>query len=298
MNLRDLEAFLAVVETGSVGAAARQLHLTQPAVTRRVQNLERDLGATLLRRDSKPPRPSVDGEVVATAGRNVLRAVEDLRASIAVDGEPSGLLRLGLAQAVGEMALGKPIGVLRRAYPRLSLQLHSGWTPELIAQVAAGALDAAAVLLRAGREPADEVTGEPVTTEEVLVVASERLDIPNAVRLRDLAHIPWVLNPEGCGYRTAIRRALERQQLPFCVAVDIIGPDAQLSTVAEGVGLGLVPARALAVSRYLPRLRAIVVEDFRFSVRIWVLTRRALGRLQAPVACFRAALGETLASVD
>ena len=133
MNLRDLEAFMAVVDTGSIGAAARRLNLTQPAVTRRVQNLEQDLGAPLLRRESKPPRLTIDGEIVAVSGRQVLRAVDDLRAGVAAEGEPIGQLRLGVAQAVGDLALGKPIGALRAAYPQLAVQLVSGWTRTLLA---------------------------------------------------------------------------------------------------------------------------------------------------------------------
>ena len=56
MNIPDLDAFIAVVETGSIGGAARRLNLTQPGVTRRVQALEQTLGTALLDRRSKPPR--------------------------------------------------------------------------------------------------------------------------------------------------------------------------------------------------------------------------------------------------
>jgi DNA-binding transcriptional LysR family regulator len=79
------------------------------------------------------------------------------------------------------------------------------------------------------------------------------------------------------------------------VAVDIIGPETQLSAVAEGVGLGLVPRRALTASRFRTALREIAVEDFRFAVAVWVVEAPALGRLQGPIACFRRALAATLA---
>ena len=295
MNLRDLEAFMAVVDTGSIGAAARRLNLTQPAVTRRVQNLEQDLGAPLLRRESKPPRLTIDGEIVAVSGRQVLRAVDDLRAGVAAEGEPNGQLRLGVAQAVGDLALGKPIGALRAAYPQLAVQLVSGWTRTLLAQVGGGGLDAAAILLREGVAPPADVAGHPVSREEIVVVAAKRLALPPAARLSDLRGHAWVLNPEGCGYRTAIRRALEREGAAFTVAVDIIGLDPQLSTVAEGVGLGLVPKRVLATSRFRDVLQAVALEDFQFGVTIWVVGGRALGRLAAPVTCFRDALAAALA---
>jgi DNA-binding transcriptional LysR family regulator len=195
MNLTDLETFLAVAEAGSVGGAARRLNLTQPAVSRRVQSLERDLGTTLLRRDSKPPRLTADGEATVVAGRRVREAVDALRASVAIDAEPVGQLRLGIAQAVGDLVLGKPIGVLRAAYPRLSLALHSGWSPELLAQVEGGALDGAAVLLRAGSTPPSELRGELLSTEDIIVVGSAVRASPTAAR----SAARWT--GKGCRFR-------------------------------------------------------------------------------------------------
>lgn len=294
MNLHDLDAFLAVAETGSVGAAGRRLNLTQPAVTRRIQNLERQLAATLLYRDSKPLRLTSAGETVVIAGRQVRRAVDDLRAALSSDGEPVGLLRLGLAQAIGDLALGAPIGVLRRAYPRLTLTLHSGWTETLLKQLAVGALDAAALLLPAGAEPPPEFAGTAVSSEQICIVVARDVVLPETVRIRDLAGHPWVVNPEGCGYRRAIGRVLQRQGLPFVAAVDIIGAELQLSAVAEGAGLGLVPARVLAQSRWREKVRAVTVADFHFEVTIWVVMRPHIGRLEAPVRQFGEALRDAL----
>jgi DNA-binding transcriptional LysR family regulator len=61
LNTRDLEAFVAVVESGSMVRAAEKLHLTQPGLTRRVQNLESTLGNELLDRQSKPLKPTAAG---------------------------------------------------------------------------------------------------------------------------------------------------------------------------------------------------------------------------------------------
>jgi len=61
MNTRDLEAFLAVVETGSIVGASARLHLTQPGVSRRIQSLEEQLGVSLLDRQSKPLKPTAAG---------------------------------------------------------------------------------------------------------------------------------------------------------------------------------------------------------------------------------------------
>jgi DNA-binding transcriptional LysR family regulator len=73
MNTNDLVAFVAVVETGSIVAASARLNLTQPGVTRRVQNLEDMLGVELLDRQSKPLKPTAAGREAYEQGSQVRR---------------------------------------------------------------------------------------------------------------------------------------------------------------------------------------------------------------------------------
>ena len=74
MNIHDLEAFVAVVETGSIVAASARINLTQPGITRRIQNLEDSLGIALLDRQSKPLRPTAAGREAYEHGRRGLRS--------------------------------------------------------------------------------------------------------------------------------------------------------------------------------------------------------------------------------
>src|SRR5216684_3487649 len=90
MNLIDLEAFVSVVDHGSIVAAAAALHLTQSAVTRRVQSLEDMLGVSLLDRQTRPLQPTLAGRETYEFARPVLSSVSDLKAAITQNGEPSG----------------------------------------------------------------------------------------------------------------------------------------------------------------------------------------------------------------
>lgn len=294
MNLHELEAFVAVVETGSVGAAAARLRLTQPAVTRRLQALETDLGTRLLDRETRPPRLTADGRAVLDRARLLLRGIDDLRASVTPDAGPCGELRLGVTPGVSDLALGKPIGALRREFPQLALRLHSPWSNALLSDLRAGTVDAAAVLLPAGRTPPADLAGTSIGGDQVKVAASRRLRLPPRPRLADLAGQPWVLSPEGCYYHTSIGRAMTRANLPFQVAVDLFGPEQQLALVAEGIGLGLLPARVIARSRHRRSLKTLDIVDFDLAVDLWVLHKPPLGRLAPAVECFSAALAEGL----
>src|SRR6516225_8856091 len=96
MNTRDIEAFLAVVDTGSIVGAAARLNLTQPGVTRRVQNLEQTLGIDLLDRQSKPLTPTSAGREAYALGRRVVASVDDLKSGLKPDSPPTGDFRVGL----------------------------------------------------------------------------------------------------------------------------------------------------------------------------------------------------------
>jgi DNA-binding transcriptional LysR family regulator len=109
VNLIDLEAFVSVVDHGSIVAAAATLHLTQSAVTRRIQNLEDTLGIPLLDRETRPLQPTPAGQETYEFARPVLNSVSDLKAAVMQNGEPSDDFRFGLPRSFGDKALGGPI---------------------------------------------------------------------------------------------------------------------------------------------------------------------------------------------
>src|SRR4051794_40414058 len=129
MNVHDLEAFVAVVETGSISGASARLNLTQPGVTRRIQNLEDRLGTAVLDRQTKPLRPTSSGRGAYEQGRRVLRSLEDLKASLTPQGDVRGEFRLGIMPYLSDAALALPLDRLRQEFPQLTLRITSGWSP-------------------------------------------------------------------------------------------------------------------------------------------------------------------------
>src|SRR3569623_1137706 len=119
MNTHDLVAFVAVGESGSIGAAASRLNLTLPGVTRRIQNLEEMLGAQLLDRMSKPLTPTAAGHEAYEQGRRLLRMLDDLKAGVANDGLVRGEFRLGLTTFLSEAGLSGPLAAVRAEFPAL-----------------------------------------------------------------------------------------------------------------------------------------------------------------------------------
>jgi DNA-binding transcriptional LysR family regulator len=296
MNTRDLEAFVAVVESGSIVAASARLNLTQPGVTRRVQNLENMLGAALLDRQSKPLKPTFAGREAYEQGRRALRALETLKASVAPDGEVGGEFRLGIMPYLSDTALAAPLDRLRAAFPALTLRIVSGWSTRLVEQVLRSELDAAALCLADGVAPPETLASEDLGVQQVLLVAARSLNVPKPATLADLAKFPWVMNENGCGFRAFLRHRFEAARLPFDVGVEAISADLRLSLVARGLGIGVMTAAAFARSERRAELELVESPDFRPQVRAWMLHRPPAGRLARPIGVFRDALLEALQS--
>nr|GEZ59308.1 LysR family transcriptional regulator [Tanacetum cinerariifolium] len=107
MKIDDIDAFVAVIRCQSISHAAESLELTQPAITRRVQNFEQALGVELFDRNTKPLKPTPMGTQVYQKCLAILREMDALRELVASDTPPSGLLRLGAANHRRRGAAGR-----------------------------------------------------------------------------------------------------------------------------------------------------------------------------------------------
>jgi len=275
--------------------AAEKLHLTQPGLTRRVQNLETMLGVELLDRQSKPLKPTAAGNEVYALARTVLRAVDDLLVVASPESEPSGELRIGMPPFLAEVGLEKPVDLLRGAFPRLTLRVTAGWSPALIQSVERAMLDASIVLMPSGFAPPETLNGTRLAFLPTVIVAARTLGLPDTpVTLADLARYEWVLNQDGCGMRSVLRRALEAAGMPFNVAVEAFGSELQLSLVARGLGIGLVTPDMLERTAHRTALQVIETTDFRTGVDVWFIHGSVPARLMRAIDLLRFALTEVL----
>ncbi|MCF6102077.1 LysR family transcriptional regulator [Mesorhizobium muleiense] len=293
MNIPDIEAFVALAETGSVNRAALRLNLTQPAVTRRIQSFEAAMGgAVLLDRRSKPSTLTPEGRRVLESCRQVLKAMAELKLN-ALGGPLSGEIRLGIAHGLAERALDGPIDALRQRFPSIRPRVISHWTTWLIEQVRNGTLDCAVGLVADDSTVPSSIHSTAIGIERIVVVAASEAVISSPKRclsLRDLAGSDWILNPQGCGYRDAIQRAFDQTSIPLRIVAEVFGHDLQLSLVSRGAGLGLVPRRHINNSPYRRRLRVLKLTDFDFQVAIAMLHGGTLGRLAPVIEHFQSAL--------
>ncbi|WP_161602383.1 LysR family transcriptional regulator [Tautonia marina] len=125
MELRQLRHVLTLVEVGNYHRAAERLQLTQPALSKSIQQLERELGVSLFDRHGKTVVPTVFGELVARSSQDVITTIDGMTRAIRkyVDLE-DGELSLGAGSYVSDVWLGPVVGRVMRRFPQLRLTLH------------------------------------------------------------------------------------------------------------------------------------------------------------------------------
>ena len=286
--LDEIRTFVVLAESGSLQRAAERLFLTPSAVTRQIQRLEATLKTSLLDRRVKPGRITREGRAVLDGGRHMLRIMDDLKATGSQEAEPSGVFSIGLSHALAQPSLVASIQRLTSRFPRLQPVLSTGLRQELMQHVRTGELDVALAFLSTTDTPPADVASSVLATERLVLVKAKGPH-PRARRGAKPAKgdldARWVLNPPGCFIRQSLEATLRERGAPFDVAAAINNIDMQVSLVASGIGLGLIPARFLASHPRRRQLERVTRSGLSIEASIVFMHAGHLGRL-APAATF------------
>ena len=294
----ELRTFLTVSSVGSIQGATRHLPFTQSAITRQIQRLEAELRCTLLDRSVKPPRLTRDGEEVRARGKVLIEEVEAFRTSFDPAAEPEGLLRLGIAHAAldwrGSNAVAQAIVQMTRVYPKVTVRLSAGWTPRLLSDVLDGSLDAALVLGRTGAPWPANATIAPIAGDVLVGVAPRTLGVSRRTAFVDLFDRPWVLNPDGCGYRALLGSLATSMRRSIHVVAEVQGASLQRELVLAGLGIGLVPeAVARAWMSQRPGGNDLIIvrpKGEPFAITAALISTETTQRLDRPIQAMGSAL--------
>jgi DNA-binding transcriptional LysR family regulator len=199
MELRELRAFVAVVEEGGLSAASRRLRVSQPSLTQTVHALERELGIPLLTRTSTGTVPTEAGRTLLAEGRAVLARYEQAVAAVARHGSTGGgVLRLGVPLELPPDLLARPFAELAKACPDTRVSARHLATAAQFAALRAGELDVGLVREHPIGLDLDAVlvVDEPLGVLLATSVVGERAGA-DGVRLEALAGLDWIGFPRS-----------------------------------------------------------------------------------------------------
>lgn len=242
INLRQIEAFRAVFQTGSMTAAAALMGVTQPAVSRLIRDLEAEINLPLF--DRKAGKVAITPDAVALY-REVQRSFHGLdriaRAAAELGGKREGDLRIASSVGPSFHALPPVLARFREAWPGVRLSLHTCPSPEVLDLVALRQADVG-IAVAPAEAPGVEIEPLPGPDAVCVMPAGHPLAARRAVRPRDLAGVPMLMISS---YSLLQQRIMQRFESAG-VRLDVVGESSYsapiCALVAEGMGVSVVDA--------------------------------------------------------
>ncbi len=271
MDLRHLDALLAIDRLGSFTAAADELHTVQSNVSDMVRQLETELGVPLLVRGRRGADATEFGRVVLERARRIRAELDALHQDISmIQGLEVGRATLGVVGTISRRLVPLVVADLRAHARGVHLRVNEGASERLVAEVAAHDLAQAVVT-----EPVTDarlIVEHLLEEEMVAVVPRESVLGSGPILLAQLAGERMILPPLGNPLRAEIDLALHAAGLHFDVPVEIEGVRLIADLIAAGEGVTIFPASAAPAAE--PHLRAVPIADMP-PRRLALVTARA-----------------------
>jgi DNA-binding transcriptional LysR family regulator len=282
MDLVLLRSFLAVAETGAITEAAEQIGVTQPALSRRLQQLEEHLGVALLVRGRKGVTLTEIGRLVYSEAQGIVARYEQMRETVASHQRlEGGTVRIGGGATAVSYILPEAIAAFQTAHPQVRFQLREAGSSEIADDVITGQLELGVVTLPV-RDRELDLT--PLTTDRVVLVG--RRDHPLArqrrVRIQDLADQAFVAFEAGSALRQIIDSKLREAGVEMNVVMELRSIPAILRMVMTTGNLAFVSQLGMQDQQEVLELP---VHGLRIERRLAVIARRGT-RLSPAAAAF------------
>ncbi|MGE6790750.1 transcriptional regulator, LysR family [Pseudomonas guineae] len=236
MDLATLNAFIAIAELGSFSEAAERLHLTQPAVSKRIASLEQQLNVRLFDRLGREVSLTEAGRALLPRAYQILNVLDDTRRALTnLNGEISGRLTLATSHHIGLHRLPPLLRTFTRAHPQVALDIQFLDSEVAYEEVLHGRAELAVITL--APETREPVHAVPVWDDPLDFVAAPEHELARngAISLADIAHHPAVFPGGNTFTHHIVQRLFEAQGLTPNIAMSTN----YLETIKMMVSIGL-----------------------------------------------------------
>ncbi len=282
---RQLQVFVQVATLGSVRAAAGHLHLTQPAASMALRDMEHQLGAPVFDRERGRLHLNPRGRELLPLAQELLERYAEFGRHGAGDAALGGELRVGTSNTVGNYRVGELLGRFVEAHPQVTIRLRVANTEAIAAAMLDHALDVGCV---EGPVTHPQLEVRPWRTDMLVVCA--RPDHPLAGRRRlaaaHFAGARWVLREPGSATRALSERALG-QLPPGLTVLELDQIEAIKQAVVAGLGIACLPAVAVTDAVTAGRLKVLHTPFLDLTRQLSILLHRQKYRGAAMEAFLR-----------
>ena len=285
LDLRLLRSFLAVARCGKVSTAAKQLNLSQPAVTAHLRRLEEIVGKPLVSRSTRGVKLTTHGHALRTFSADIQNTLSRIEASFHTEHKLSGALRFGASLTIASHVIPSFLAEFSRVYPRVEIELRVDNTEVVLESVRESFYPFGLV---EGSPRAAGLRLEEFVADEVVLVAGTNPTfrkyqqlVASVAKAQDLYHLPLIWRESGSGTRAVVEGALRKLGIQIKrLAYQYVMADIEAIKTAtiHCMGLAFLSRWSVKNELALGQLRLVGISDL--MVRrgfYWVLPSGALG---------------------
>lgn len=285
MTFRQLKVFEAVARHLSFTRAAEELHLTQPAVSMQVKQLEQNVGLSLFEQLGKKIYLTEAGDELRRYARNIEAELAEAEQVLdELKGVSGGKLKITVATTVNYFA-PKLLAGYCREFPDVKVSLDVTNRKVLLRQLEDNETD---IVLMGRPPPGLDVDADPFMENPLVVIAApdHALARRRKLKLQDLSEETFITREQGSGTRSTVERFLAERNATPAYEIEMNSNEAIKQSVEAGLGIGVVSEHTVELELETGRLIILPVEGFPI-MRRWYVVNRQGKRLSAAAQAFR-----------
>jgi DNA-binding transcriptional LysR family regulator len=255
IDLDSIKAFVAVAETGSFSIAASRLHLTQPAVSKRIAMLEGQMDVRLFDRIGRTITLTEAGRELAPRARHILHEVDDTQRAIRnLSGMIAGRLSLATSHHIGLWRLPRVLKAYSEQFPEVALDLHFMDSEVAHEQIKQGNLELGIITMAPHGH--SRLTAHPVWTDELVFVCApdHSLSQFDQISLEQIAEYPAILPDMSTFTGRIVKQLFEDQGLGINVSMSTNYLETIKMLISIGLGWSVLPRSMLDTNTHILRL--------------------------------------------
>jgi DNA-binding transcriptional LysR family regulator len=289
VSLRQLRVFTAVAQQKSFTRAARELHLTQPAVSQQLKLLEAEIGLPLLEHVGRRIHLTAAGEELLRYSHQVTELLRDAAETFAaMRGLKRGILKLG-AVSTAKYFAPSLLSAFTAEYPQVTIKFSVGNREEIIAQLADNDID----LVIMGRPPRELVTdAEPFAKHPLVIIAAPNHPLASSKRripLKQLATENFVIREQGSGTRASMEHVFREHGVAFHASMEVSSNETIKQSVMAGMGISFISRHTVSLELAAGKLVTLNVSGLPL-LRDWYVIHLRDKRLSPITIAFKSFL--------
>ncbi|WXR62445.1 LysR family transcriptional regulator [Peptostreptococcaceae bacterium AGR-M142] len=274
MNLEYLKSFYETVNQNSISKAAKELHLTQPALSLQLKNLEKELNAKLLIRSNKGVSLTDEGQVVYDYANTLLSIQGNIKRDLINLKQEVPTLIIGSCKSVGEYALPCSIYTFKKLHKEVDINMQVSNSISVLNQLKNHEINIGIIQIDA--VDYDDIKTQKIVSDELVLIGSYKKD-STKIDLEELKQIPIILREDDSGSKIILQKALKEKNIDINelnIIYSLNSIEAIKSSIISKKGFAFLPKLSIMQELKENWVSIIDINDLDISFEYFIASRK------------------------